>query len=296
MSTHPTAQLPAIDVSCGHLTAATTATSAVLSQAVVCRDHPAVAQLPAELHHCTTTGRLLCGKEVAALEGHAPEAILSEPWAYIDYPSVAVGKTQISFPEVARTTVFHAAQWCAQAMHAPVERCWLIVPTLWGQRRRARAVTIASTANLQVQPLRAALLLADALTSSYTRWTLVVELSARGAGIALVERHEHTVALVSTRWVLRVDPDDDVPGGGFSARILGALDQIRAAHRPTRSGSLEVVACGRGARDLVRRLDERRLLAFSVPAAAAAERAALLTPVQHQWPAGEPKRMPGTSV
>ena len=290
------AQLPVIDISCGRLTAATATASVVLSPAIMRRDHPAAAQLPPQLLRNPGTGRLLCGREVAAIAANSDGAVVAEPWAYIDYPVISVAGSAISFPEAARTTLVHAAEWFANTRNDAVDSIRLVVPTYWGQRRRDRAVDICSSMQITSHPVRAALLIADALTSSYARWNIVVELAARGASIALVERNDQTLSLISTRFVVAVDPDDDVPGGGYMDRILGAVDQVRAAHRPTRTGSLEVLVSGRGAHELVERFDQRRLLSFAVPAEAAAERAALLAAHREISSKREPQSEPVTSL
>lgn len=265
------AQGPAhvVDISAGGLAAATAGAGVRLGQAVMLRDDPQAAGLA----EAATHGRVLCGPGVDAL-GAAP-GVLREPWAGIDARYVELGGTTVPFGEAAGATLRRAADWIAADRGRPVDRIALVVPTHWGALRRAKAVKVAAAVGLAAQPVRAALPIADALTSSYARWSFVVERAGRGATVSLVERCETRLELRDCRYVLAVDPDDDRPGGGQDERILAALEELRRLHRSTRTGSVEVLVAGDGARRLIELCDRARVLSFPVPATVPAERVAV---------------------
>lgn len=257
-----------VDISAGGLVAATATASVRLGPAVLLRDDPRAADLPEH----RSRARVLCGAGVDALAG--TEGVVAEPWASIDARYVDLGGTAVPFGEVAGATLRRAVDWIGADRGDRPEHIALVVPTWWGPLRRAKAGKVAAAVGVQAHLVRAALPVADALASSYARWTFVVERAARGAGVALVERTDTRLELLATRFVAAVDPDDDRPGGGHDERILAALEELRRLHRSTRSGSVEVLVTGSGAEQVTAMCDRARVLSFPVAAHLPAERVA----------------------
>lgn len=269
MSSSPRAA--AIDISCGHLIPATAHGAVGMYPAVVLSsDERLSARGNARPAH-----RLLCSPEVDDLAREQPGTVISEPWALIDSSYTRIEGVAIGFEEIAGATLRRAQRWLAAQAVAPANQVHLVIPTNWGNVRIARALDVAGHVGISAAPIRAALLLADALTSSFATWIHTVELSNKGAVVSLVRRDQRTLTVVASRVVLRVDPDDDTVDG-FPARVIAVVFQLRDGHRPARSGSQEVLVCGVDARAIITEFDARRLLSFPVPAQALAEAATTL--------------------
>ncbi|HJE90434.1 MAG TPA: hypothetical protein K8V11_05445 [Dietzia timorensis] len=219
--------------------------------------------------------RVLCSPEVDDIARESPEAVITEPWALIDCAKTRIDGVAIDFEEIAGATLRRARRWLESQEGAAARQAHLIIPTSWGNVRIARAVSTASYVGIEATPVRAALLLSDALSSSFAKWNYTVELSNKGAAVTLIHRQQRTLTIISTRVVLRVDPDDDVIDG-FAARVVDCIVGLRDGHRPAQDGSHEVLVCGQGARMIVSECDARRLLSFPVPAQAIAETAVTL--------------------
>lgn len=267
----PAARTAAIDISCGHLIPATLQGVVGMRPAVILSSDPRLSQRGVE----RPAHRVLCSPEVDDIARESPEAVITEPWALIDCAKTRIDGVAIDFEEIAGATLRRARRWLESQEGAAARQAHLIIPTSWGNVRIARAVSTASYVGIEATPVRAALLLSDALSSSFAKWNYTVELSNKGAAVTLIHRQQRTLTIISTRVVLRVDPDDDVIDG-FAARVVDCIVGLRDGHRPAQDGSHEVLVCGQGARMIVSECDARRLLSFPVPAQAIAETAVTL--------------------
>ena len=219
--------------------------------------------------------RVLCSPEVDDIASDNPDAVITEPWALIDSSRTRIDGVAIDFEEIAGATLRRACRWLDTQESVAARHVHLVIPTSWGNVRIARALSTAAYVGIEATPIRASLLLADALSSSFAKWNYTVELSNKGATVSLVQRQQRTLTIVSTRVVLRVDPDDDVIDG-FASRVADSVIGLRERHRPAHRGSQEVLVCGQGSRTIIAECDARRLLSFPVPAQAIAETAAML--------------------
>lgn len=268
---NPATHNAAIDISCGHLISATPHNVVGMRPAVILSSDSRLSQHGVE----RPAHRVLCSPEVDDIAREDPGSVIAEPWALIDWAKPPIDGVAIDFEELAGATLRRARRWLETQEGVAARQAHLIIPTSWGNVRIARALTTASYAGIKATPVRAGLLLSDALSSSFAKWNYTVELSRKGASVSLIHRQHRTVTIISTRVVLRVDPDDDVIDG-FAARVVDSVLGLRGGHRPARKGSMEVLVCGQGARMIVAECDARRLLSFTVPAQAIAETAVAL--------------------
>ena len=266
-----TAPHAAIDISCGHLIPATPQGVVGMRPAVILSSDPRLSQRGVE----RPAHRVLCSPQVDDIARETPDAVITEPWSLIDCAQTRIDGVAIDFEEIAGATLRRARRWLETQEAVAARRAHLIIPTSWGNVRIARALSTAAYARIEAIPVRAALLLSDALSSSFAKWNYTVELSNKGATVSLIHRRQRTLTIISTRVVLRVDPDDDVIDG-FPARVVDSILRLRDGHRPSHKGSQEVLVCGQGARKIVAECDARRLLSFPVPAQAIAETAVTL--------------------
>lgn len=261
----------AIDISCGHLIPATPQCVVGMRPAVILSSDPRLSQTGVE----RPSHRVLCSPEVDDIAREEPDAVITEPWALVDCAQSRIDGVAIDFEEIAGATLLRARRWLETQDGVSARRAHLIIPTSWGNVRIARALSAATYASIEAIPVRAALLLSDALNSSFAKWNYTVELSNKGATVSLIQRQQRTLTINSTRVVLRVDPDDDRIDG-FPSRVANSILGLRDGHRPAHKGSQEVLVCGQGAREIVAECDARRLLSFPVPAQAIAETAVRL--------------------
>ena len=271
-----TLRAAAIDISCGHLIPATPHSTVGMYPAIVLSSDERLSRrgIARPAH------RVLCSPDVDDLAREKPDSVISEPWALIDSAYTRIDGVAIAFEEVAGATLRRAKQWLSTQDGVSEKRVHLVIPSNWGNVRLSRALNVAAHVGLTATPVRASLLLADALTSSFAKWSYTVELSNKGAVVSLVRRQQRTLTVVASRVILRVDPDDDVMNG-FPARVAAAVLRLRESHRPAHSGSQEVLVCGENSREVISECDSRRLLSFPVHAGALAEAAtALPVPVE----------------
>ena len=261
----------AVDLSCSGLTVASVSASAVLAPAVA-----PVSVLAAVDGSSLPPGgdRIECSERVEAVLSRYPERCLADPIAYAHRARLDVAGLSVPVSEVLAAPVSRALRWAGAREGDQVA---LVVPTDWGATRAGRLTAAVRGLGITAQVVRSALVTAEALPSSSSRWAVCVESGRLRTTVGLVERTRGGLTLVGRAVIHRNDPrrdplvDDEVP------RILDAVAGLRRSRREAGSGSTEILARGRLADDVVDACDRVRLLSFVVPPIAPAEAASRLS-------------------
>lgn len=260
----------AVDLSCSGLAVASASASAVLTPAVA-----PVSVLAAVDGSSLPPGgdRIECSERVEAVLARYPDRCLADPIAHAHHDRLDVAGLSVPVSELLAAPLARALRWAGSRDGDEVV---LVVPTDWGATRAARLTAAAHGLGVTARIIRSALVTAEALPSSASRWAVCVESGRLRTTIGLVERTRAGLTLVGRAVVHRNDPrrdpvtDDEVP------RILDAVAGLRRSRREAGSGSTEILARGRLAEHVVDACDQARLLSFVVPAVAPAEVASRL--------------------
>ena len=257
----------AVDVSCSGLTVATASSSSDLAPVVA-----PVSVLAAADGSALPAGgdRLECSARVDELAGRHPDRCLADPVALAHRDRVDVAGLSVPTAELLAAPVARALRWAAAREG---DELVLVVPTAWGAVRTGRLAAAATGLGVVPRAVRSALVTAEALPSSSARWTVCVEADAAGTTVSLVERGPMGLRLLDRTVVHRWDPCRDAAVDDEVARVLEAVTALRRARRGAGSGSVEVLARGRGAERVVDACDAARVLGFVVPTVAPVEAA-----------------------
>ncbi|WP_141564706.1 hypothetical protein [Dietzia alimentaria] len=261
----------AVDLSCSGLAVASVSASAVLTPVVA-----PVSVLAAVDGSSLPPGgdRIECSERVEAVLSRYPERCLADPVAHAHRDRLDVAGLSVPVSELLAAPVSRALRWAGSR---DGDELVLVVPTDWGSTRAARLTAAVHGLGVTARVVRSALVTAEALPSSSSRWAVCVESGWLRTTVGLVERTRGGLTLVGRAVVHRSDPRRDPLGDDEVPRILEAVATLRRSRREAASGSTEILARGRVADDIVDACDRARLLSFVVPPVAPVEAASRLS-------------------
>lgn len=260
----------AVDLSCSGLAVASVSASAVLTPAVA-----PVSVLAAVDGSSLPPGgdRIECSERVEAVLSRYPDRCLADPVAHAHRDRLEVAGLSVPVSELLAAPVSRGLRWAGSR---DGDKAVLVVPTDWGATRAARLTAAVHGLGVTAKVVRSALVTAEALPSSSSRWAVCVESGRLRTTLGLVERSRAGLTLVGRAVVHRNDPRRDPVVNDEVSRILEAVAGLRRSRREAGSGSTEILARGRLAELVVDACDRVRLLSFVVPPVAPVEAASRL--------------------
>lgn len=263
----------AVDLSCSGLAVSSSSASAVLSPVVA----PASVLAGMDGSSLPPGGdRIECSERSDLAATRFADRCLADPVAYAHRNRVDVAGLSVPVPELLAAPVARALRWAGSTEGGAGGGLVVLAPSDWGISRTSRLTAAVRALGVGARVVRAALATAEALPSSSSRWAVCVESSRTRTTVGLVERTRAGLTLVDRAVVHRRDPYRDGMVDDEVRRILDAVAEVRRRRREAGTGSIEVLARGRLAEQVVDACDQTRLLSYVVPAVAPVEAASRL--------------------